>query len=98
MAGSATSVEGVLTDFLTPLPPKIAKEWTNEALIERHRLLSLNAASTASNLGGVRYGHLALTMSADDYLSNMGHTFLPPKIWAINQPTQAQHKDKPLDL
>ena len=31
-----------------------------------------------SNLRGGWYGHLMLTMTAEDYLVHMGHTFIPP--------------------
>ena len=49
-----------------------------EALIDIHFIISPNAESSVSNLGGVRHGHLALTMAADDYLTHMEHTFIPP--------------------
>ena len=32
----------------------------------------------ASNLGGGRNGHLVLTMTVDEYLAQISHTFLPP--------------------
>ena len=59
-----SSVEGVLADFPTPILPKIGGEPTREGLIDIHRLISVNSASMASNIGGGLHGHLALTMTA----------------------------------
>ena len=78
MAGATSSVEGVLADFPIPILPKIVGEPTREALIDLHRILISNAASIVSNLGGGHHDHLALTMTADDYLAQTGHTFVPP--------------------
>ena len=36
-----------------------------------------NAASVASNLGGVFHGHLTLTMSSEEYTAQMGYVFVP---------------------
>ena len=52
MAGEASSIEGVLTYFLTPVLPNIDGEPTREGLIDIHQLISVNAASVALNLGG----------------------------------------------
>ena len=54
MEGSTSNIKGVLADFLTPLLPKIIIEPSRDVLIELHQLLSSNAASFASNLGGGR--------------------------------------------
>ena len=59
-----SSVEGVLTDFPTPILPKIGGEPKIEGLIHLHRLISGNVASMASNLGVGWHGHLALTITA----------------------------------
>ena len=64
MAGEMISVEGVLVNFLTHILPKIDEETIRKGLIDTHRLISGNAASVASNLGGGRHRHLALTMMA----------------------------------
>ena len=37
-----------------------------------------NAASVASNLRGGRHGHLALTITAEDYMEQTGFAFVPP--------------------
>ena len=64
--GVKSSVEGFLKDFSTPILPKIDKEPTREGLIDKNGLMSVNAASVASNLGGGRHGHLVLTMMAEE--------------------------------
>ena len=77
MAGETRSVEGVLADFLTPILPKVNRERTREELIDIHRLISGNAASVASILGGVLHRHLELTMTAEEYMEQTGFTFVP---------------------
>ena len=72
------SVEGVLPDFLTPILPKIDGESIREGPIDIHRLISGNAASVATNLGGGRNGHLTLTMRAGYYMEQTGFAFVPP--------------------
>ena len=58
--------------------PNIYGETTRESLIEIHRLISGNSVSVASDIGGGRHGHLAITMTAEDYLAQTGCTFGPP--------------------
>ena len=41
-------------------------------------MISGNAASVASNLGGGRHGHLTLTMTSKDYMEQTGFAFVPP--------------------
>ena len=72
MAGETISVKGVLSDFLTPILPKIGRYPTRESLIELNRLTSGNAAYVASNLGGGQLRHLALTITAEDYMAHTG--------------------------
>ena len=64
MTGETRSAMGVLADFSTPILPNICRELTIEALIDLHQLVSGNAASMVSNLGGGRHGHLVLKMTA----------------------------------
>ena len=78
MAGATSIVEGVIPDFPTPILPKIGRELTREGLIEIHRLISGNAASVASNLGGGRHRHFALTMTAEEYMEHIGFVFVTP--------------------
>ena len=52
MDGATSSVKGVLANFLTPTLPKIDGEPTRSGLINLHQLISGNAASMASKLGG----------------------------------------------
>ena len=80
MAGAKSSVEGVLAYFQTPILPKIGREPTRKGLINIHRLISDNAASVASNFGGVRHGHLGLMMMADKYMEQTVFAFVPPHI------------------
>ena len=63
MVGTANITKGVFMDFLTPLLIKFGGDLTRESLIELHQLISGNAASVASNIGGGRHGHLALTIN-----------------------------------
>ena len=65
-------------DFPTPILPKIDGEPTREGLIDLNLLVSGNAASVASNLGGGRHGHLALTMKAKYYRSQTLFAFFLP--------------------
>ena len=77
--GETSRVEVVLTDFLTPILPKIGGELTIEALKDLHIFVSGNGASVASNLEGGEHRHLTLTMTANKYLAQMGYKFLPPQ-------------------
>ena len=67
--GQRTAPRERFAYFPTPILPKIVGEPTREALIDLHRIISGNAASAASNLRGGRHGHLALMMTAEDYLA-----------------------------
>ena len=67
MAGAMSRVEGVLMNLSTPILPKIDGEPTREVLININQLISGNAASVASKLGGGRHIHLALTMADKEY-------------------------------
>ena len=78
MLGETNSIEGVLMEFLTPILPKIGGDPTREALINLHQLISGNAASMVSNLVGGHHRHLALTMTAEEYMEQTGYTFVPP--------------------
>ena len=78
MVGIANSTKGVFMDLLTQILLKIGGYPTREALIELHQLISGNAASVASNIGGGRNGHLALTMTNEDYLAQTYYAFVPP--------------------
>ena len=77
MARTTSSVEGVFTDFPTSIIPKIGRESTWEGLIKIHWLISGNSAYVASNLGGGRYRHLALTITAAEYVEQAGFAFVP---------------------
>lgn len=68
MVGIANIIKGFLVYFPTPIIPKIIGEPTRESLINIHQLISGNAYSVASNLKGGWHGHLALTISAEEYL------------------------------
>ena len=78
MAGATSSIEGKLADFPTPILPKIEGELTREGLINLHRLVGVNAASVASNLGGIRHGYLTMIMTAEEYKTQTGLAFIPP--------------------
>ena len=65
-------------ELLTPILLRIGGDPTREALIELHQIISGNAASVASNIGGGRNGHLALTMTNEDYLAQTYYAFVPP--------------------
>ena len=78
MVGATSSADVVLADFLIPILPKIGGEPTREGLIDINQLISGNAASVVSNLRGVQYGHLALTMTAEKYMEQTPFAFVPP--------------------
>ena len=78
MAGKTSSVEEFLADFPTLILPKIGKDPTREAMIELHWLISGNAVSMALNLGGIRQGHLTITMTKKDYMTQTENVFVPP--------------------
>ena len=78
MTDTANSVKAFLTDFLTPILPNIVGELTRESLINIHRLISGNIESVMLNLGGGWNGHLVLTITAEDYLAQTCHSFVPP--------------------
>ena len=61
-----------------PTLPNISGESTIEYIIEIHQLISGNVASVTSNLGGGWHGHLALTVTVEDYLVHMGYYFVLP--------------------
>ena len=72
MAGTGNSVEGFLTELLTPILPNIVGELIRQYVTKTHKLINGNAASVASNLGGFRHGHLTLTMTVEEYLAQTG--------------------------
>ena len=78
MAGVTIRVKGVLAYFPTHILPNIGEEPTREGLIHLHRLVRGNVASVASNLGGGRHGHLALTITTEDYMEHTVYNFVPP--------------------
>ena len=80
MTGATSSAEGVLADILVPILLKIGGETTREGLIEIHQLISGNAAYVASNLGGGQHRHVAMTMTAMDYMEHTGLSLVPPHI------------------
>ena len=94
MAGTSNSVKGVLADFLMPILPKTVGEPTRESLIKIHPLISESGASVASNLGEGWHGHLALTMTAEEYLSQTGHVFVPPHNLNDQPPTMGTVQDQ----
>ena len=77
MVGTSNSTEGVFMDFLTQILLNIGRDTTREALIELHHLISGNAASVASNIGGGWHRHIALTMTEEDYLAQTDYAFVP---------------------
>ena len=96
MARSTTSVKGVLADFPTPILPNIGGEPTREALINLHQLVSGNVASVAPNLREFRHGHLALIMTAEEYMSQMGYMFVPPHNPGDYPPTMGTAQEQAL--
>ena len=76
MMGTYNSIKGVLSDFPTLILPEIFGEPTREYHTKIYRLISGNAESMVSNLGGGRNVHLALTITTYDYLAQTGHAFV----------------------
>ena len=60
-------------DFLAPILTKIKGETAREAMINLNRLVSINEASVALNLGGGQHRHLVLTMTAREYMAHKGY-------------------------
>ena len=48
-------------------------------MINPYRLISGNAASVMSNLGGGWHGLITLTTAAEEYMDQTGYAFVPPK-------------------
>ena len=78
MVWTTSSVEGVLTDFPTPILPKIGGEPTREVLIDLHQFISGKLVYVASNPGEGRNGRLALTMISKEYMAQTVYVFVPP--------------------
>ena len=78
MVGTTIRSKGFIADFLTPFLPKINGEPTKKGLTDLHQLVSGNAASVASNLRGGRHGHIALMMTAKEYMAQTEFAFVPP--------------------
>ena len=78
MVGTENSVKGVLTDLSMRILHKIIREPTRDDLIKIHLLISVNSTSVAPNIGGCQHSHLSLTITVEDYLDQMWHSFIPP--------------------
>ena len=63
-------------DLMMLVQPNIGRDPTRESLIRLHQLIVENAVSVALNLKGGRNVHLALTISAEDYMAPTGYAFL----------------------
>ena len=77
MAEATISVEGVIADFPSPILLKIDKEPTREVMIDLHLFITGNSASVALNIVGGQHGHLALLMTAEDYMEQTIFAFVP---------------------
>ena len=77
MEETVRSVERVLANFPTTILLNIGGGQTREGLIEIHRLVSGDVASVLSNLGGIRHGHLALTIMSKEYAAQTVFLFVP---------------------
>ena len=78
MTGTTSRVKGVPTDLPTPILPNIGIDPTREALINLHQFISVNAASVVLNLGVDRNVHLALNITAKEYMAHTGYVFMLP--------------------
>ena len=78
MAGATTIADGVIAYFWKPILLEISREPTRERLVELHRLISENVASVLSNLVGGCNGHLAPTITSENYAAQMGFVFVTP--------------------
>ena len=96
MSGTTTSVKGVLADLPPPIIPKIGREPIIEALIELHRLISVNVASVASDIRGGRNRHITLTKTVDYYMAQTGYTFVPPRNPGNFPPMMGTYQEKAL--
>ena len=96
MIGATISANIFLADLPTPILTNINREQTREALIDLHRLISVNAASVVSNLGGGRHRHLVLTMTAMEYIEQMGYAFVTPHKPGVYPPTMGTAQEQAL--
>jgi hypothetical protein len=94
MVTASTSVDGITADFPKPVLGQIHGEPTREALIDMHKLLCTNAASVTTNLGGGNHGHLALLMTAKEYLEETEKVFVVPTNPGDDPPTTIKPEDQ----
>ena len=78
MTRTTIRVEGVLTEFQTPILPKISGDMTRDGLHKLHWMIIGNMVSMRSNIGGDCHRHLALTMAVEDYMTQTGYMFVTP--------------------
>ena len=96
MSGATTSIKGFFADLPTPILPNIGGEPTIERLVDLHRLVSGNAASVSSNLGGGWHIHLVLKITNKDYISQTGFAIFPPHNPGVYPPTMGNAQDQAL--
>ena len=85
-------------DFSTPILPKIGGEPKRESLIELHQLISGNAASMASKLGGGGHGQLVLTTTDEEYMSQKRYAFVPPHNPGNYPPTMGTTQEQAIEI
>ena len=75
---TATSVDATVEGFPTPSLPKHAVNTDYAAIKEVHKILTVNAASVESDLGGCQNGYLRIILPTNKYYRVSGTAFIRP--------------------
>ena len=75
---TTTTVEKTIESFIHKTIPKVYGRPTYEKIAEVHRLLTANAASIKSSLGGGAFGHLGIMLEGTAYFTQTGAVFNAP--------------------
>ena len=70
------TIESITGGFLHPTFTRITGQPNQKNLIEIHQNLCKNYSSVQYNLRRVNHDLLAIVIGAQDYLAQMGHTFI----------------------
>eukprot|EP00957_Ditylum_brightwellii_P150241 11441381-Ditylum_brightwellii.AAC.1 len=74
----AITAKTITASFPHPVILRLPGDPTYEHIYEVNKILSKNAGSVQSTLGGGRHGLLGLTIRPADYTQETGHAFIPP--------------------
>eukprot|EP00957_Ditylum_brightwellii_P143100 10903956-Ditylum_brightwellii.AAC.1 len=80
----AITAELITANFLHPVIGRLLGYPTYKCIYEVNKILSENAGSVQSTLGGRAHNLLGLTIRQADYTWETGHTFIPPNNPPLN--------------